>query len=162
MRYHTGLPAGTPFDVGIWATNWQLTSWGTSLRPVEIKQSDVEGRPNLFANPTEAYRSFRNALAGEVGQRNLFRIPSYFALDIGLSKSFKMWYSENHRLQFRAEVFNITNTQRFGTISNFSLNQDPFKNGTPAADFGRYTGSQTPIGETRPGRVMQFALRYTF
>jgi hypothetical protein len=162
MRYHTGLPAGTPFDVGIWATNWQLTSWGTSLRPVEIKQSDVEGRPNIFANPTEAYRSFRNALAGEVGQRNLFRIPSYFSLDIGLSKSFKMWYSENHRLQFRAEVFNITNTQRFGTISNFSLNQDPFKDGTPAADFGRYTGSQTPIGETRPGRVMQFALRYTF
>lgn len=162
FRYHTGLPAGTPFDVGIWATNWQLTSWGTSLRPVDIVNRDVEGRPNIFANPTEAYQSFRNALAGEVGQRNLFRLPSYFALDIGLSKSFKMWYSENHKLQFRAEVFNITNTQRFGTIANFSLNQDPFKDGTPSADFGRYSGSQTPVGETRPGRVMQFALRYTF
>jgi len=162
FRYHTGLPAGTPFDVGIWATNWQLTSWGTSLRPVEIINRDVEGRPNIFANPTEAYQSFRNALAGEVGQRNLFRLPSYFSLDIGLSKSFKMWYAENHKLQFRAEVFNITNTQRFGTIANFSLNQDPFKDGTPSADFGRYSGSQTPVGETRPGRVMQFALRYTF
>lgn len=162
FRYHTGLPAGTPFDVGIWATNWQLTSWGTSLRPVQTLHSDVEGRPNIFANPTEAYRSFRNALAGEVGQRNLFRIPSYFALDMGLSKSFKMWYAENHRIQFRAEVFNVTNTQRFGTIANFSLNQDPFKDGTPSTDFGRYSGSQTPIGETRPGRVMQFAFRYTF
>ncbi|HEU4873467.1 MAG TPA: carboxypeptidase-like regulatory domain-containing protein [Pyrinomonadaceae bacterium] len=162
FRYHTGLPAGTPFDVGFWATNWQLTSFGTSLRPVEILQGDVEGRPNIFANPTEAYRSFRNALAGEAGQRNLFRIPSYFTLDIGLSKSFKMPYAENHKLQFRAEVFNITNTQRHGTIANFSLNQDPFKGGTPATDFGRYSGSQTPIGETRPGRVMQFALRYTF
>ncbi len=162
FRYHTGLPAGTPFDVGIWATNWQLTSFGTSLRPVDTVNRDVEGRPNIFANPTEAYRSFRNALAGEVGQRNLFRLPSYFTLDIGLSKNFKMWYAENHSLQFRAEAFNITNTQRHGTIANFSLNQDPFKDGTPAADFGRYSGSQTPVGETRPGRVMQFVLRYTF
>jgi hypothetical protein len=161
FRFHSGLPAGTPFDVGQWATNWQLTSFGVRLREVATANRDVDGRPNIFANPTEAYRSFRNALAGEVGERNVFRIPSYVALDLGLTKTFNMWYAENHKLQFRWEVFNVTNTQRFGDISNFSLNQDPF-NGTPSADFGRYIGSQTPIGETRPGRVMQFALRYTF
>jgi hypothetical protein len=72
-----------------------------------------------------------------------------------------MWYAENHRLTFRWEVFNVTNTQRFGSISSFGLNLDP-QEGTPPSDFGRYTGSQTPIGESRPGRVMQFALRYQF
>jgi hypothetical protein len=72
-----------------------------------------------------------------------------------------MWYAEGHRLTFRWEVFNVTNTQRFGTVANLSLNLDP-QIGTPSPDFGRYTGSQTPIGESRPGRVMQFALRYVF
>jgi len=161
FRYSTGLPAGTPFDVGFWATNWQITSWGTRTGPVETGNRDVGGSPNIFANPTAAYRAFRNARAGEVGERNVFRIPSFVSLDAGLSKTFKMWYAENHRLQFRWEVFNVTNTQRFGVLSDFSLNQNPFS-GDPNPDFGRYIGSQTPVGENRPGRVMQFALRYIF
>jgi hypothetical protein len=161
FRWHSGLPAGTPFDVGFWNTNWQITNFGVRLRDTETCQDDVDGSPNIFCNPTDAYQSFRNSRAGEVGDRNVFRIPSYIVLDSGLSKTFKMWYSENHRLQFRWEVFNVTNTQRFGTLSNFSLNQNPNEN-TPEQDFGRYVGSQTPTGENRPGRVMQFALRYTF
>jgi hypothetical protein len=59
------------------------------------------------------------------------------------------------------EVFNVTNTQRFGTISSLGLNLDP-QTGEPTADFGRFTGMQTPVGEDRSGRVMQFALRYRF
>jgi hypothetical protein len=161
FRWHSGLPLGTPFDVGFWNTNWQITNYGVRLHDVNTCQSDVDGSPNIFCNPTDAYRSFRNSRAGEVGDRNVFRIPSYINLDSGLSKTFKMWYSENHRLQFRWEVFNVTNTQRFGVVSNFSLNQNP-NEGSPDPDFGRYIGSQTPIGENRPGRVMQFALRYTF
>jgi hypothetical protein len=170
MRYNSGLPLGAPFDVGFWATNWQLTSNGVRTRSVsednDPNVADPTGtspglRPNVFSNPTAAYRSFRNALAGEVGDRNTIRIPSYFSLDLGLHKSFNMWYAENHRLTFRWEVFNVTNTQRFGSISSFGLNLDP-QEGTPPSDFGRYTGSQTPIGESRPGRVMQFALRYQF
>ncbi|HJU56004.1 MAG TPA: carboxypeptidase-like regulatory domain-containing protein [Pyrinomonadaceae bacterium] len=161
FRWHSGLPAGTPGDVGFWNTNWQITNYGVRLRNAQTCQSDVDGSPNLFCNPVDAYQSFRNSRAGEVGDRNVFRLPSYIVLDSGLSKTFKMWYSENHRLQFRWEVFNVTNTQRFGTLSNFSLNQEP-QLGEPDPDFGRYVGSQTPIGENRPGRVMQFALRYTF
>jgi hypothetical protein len=170
MRYNTGLPLGSPFDVGIWATNWQLTSNGVRTRPVTEQNvpnvADPTGttpglRPNVFADPNAAYRSFRNARAGEVGDRNTFRIPSYFALDAGLHKSFKMWYAENHRLTFRWEVFNVTNTQRFNSISSFGLNLDPQLGDAPA-DFGRYIDSQTPVGESRPGRVMQFALRYVF
>jgi hypothetical protein len=76
-----------------------------------------------------------------------------------------MWYSETHRLQFRWEVFNVTNTQRPGRIANLSLNQDPFDASNPegrSEDFGRYIGSQLPVGESRSGRLMQFALRYIF
>lgn len=72
-----------------------------------------------------------------------------------------MPYSETHHLQFRWGVFNVTNTQPFGFIFGFSAAQDPYL-GDPRSDFGRYFGSQKPVDETRPGRVMQFALRYVF
>jgi hypothetical protein len=42
------------------------------------------------------------------------------------------------------------------------LEQDPFAAATRSHNFGRFAASQTPVGETRPGRVMQFALRYRF
>lgn len=164
FRFNSGLPTGSPSDVE-WATNWQLTSNGVRTgQPLAICHRDVAGVPNVFCNPTTAYQSFRNARAGEVGDRNIdeLRLPSYISLDAGLSKSFKMWYAEGHQLQFRWEVFNVTNTQRFGVIDALSLNPDPFLSTQPSASFGNYIGSQTPVGETRPGRVMQFALRYTF
>jgi hypothetical protein len=72
-----------------------------------------------------------------------------------------MPYSESHHLQFRWEVFNLTNTQPFGQVFALSGAQDPYT-GEPGSDFGRYFDSQKPVGETRPGRVMQFALRYVF
>jgi hypothetical protein len=163
-RYNTGLPSGAPGDIQ-WATNWQTQSDGVRVRDVKSSpSSNVDGRPNLFSNPLEAYRSFRNARAGEVGDRNLatIRLPRYFVLDAGLSKSFKMPYAEGHQLQFRWEVFNVTNTQPFGVIAGLALLPDPFNASEPSADFGRFSGSQTPVGESRPGRTMQFALRYSF
>jgi hypothetical protein len=110
-----------------------------------------------------AYQSFRNARAGETGDRNVLRGPSYISLDAGLMKTFKMPW-ENHTLQFRWEVFNVTNTQRFdgNTISDISVGQDPFQGGQPGSDFGRFTSTQTPLNETKAGRIMQFGLRYQF
>jgi hypothetical protein len=121
------------------------------------------GSPNLFSDPVAAYRSFRNARPGEVGDRNILRMPSYISLDGGLYKTFKMPW-EGHTLQFRWEVFNVTNTQRFDglTIADLSLGTDPFRGGNPNTDFGRFTSTQTPLNETKSGRVMQFALRYQF
>ena len=44
-----------------------------------------------------------------------------------------------------------------------SLPQDPFIfKPTAGSDFGRFTSTQTPLNETKAGRVMQFALRYEF
>jgi len=163
-RWHSGLPTGSPGDFE-WATDWQSQSNGVRIRDVRSGNCpNVGGFPNVFCNPTEAYRSSRNAQAGEAGDRNIttLPLPSYFAMDAGLSKSFRMWYAEGHRLQFRWEVFNVTNTQRFGLISTLGLNPEPFAANQAPEDFGRYIGSQTPVGEKRPGRVMQFALRYQF
>lgn len=173
-RLHSGLPIlnaqGAPFEQGTWATNWQISSSVVRLRDVKSDNvanvADPTGqnqglRPNIFADPAAAYRSFRSPRAGEVGDRNILRLPRYFVMDAGLSKTFKMPYAESHALQFRWEVFNVTNTQPFGVIFAMGAAQDPYL-GSPGADFGRYFDSQKPVGETRPGRVMQFALRYVF
>jgi hypothetical protein len=56
----------------------------------------------------------------------------------------------------------VTNTQPFGVLAGFTLLPDPFNASAPSANFGTFSGSQTPVGESRPGRTMQFALRYSF
>lgn len=165
FRWNSGLPIQTPFDCCVWATNWNVQSNGVRVQPVQSSPTSngPDGQPNVFSDPTAVYRSFRNARPGEVGDRNVLRAPGYISLDMGLYKSFKLPW-EGHALQFRWEVFNVTNTQRFDglTISDLSLDVDPFRGGSPTSDFGRFTSTQAPLNETKAGRVMQFSLRYTF
>ncbi|MEW6128823.1 MAG: TonB-dependent receptor [Acidobacteriota bacterium] len=159
FRWNGGLPVQTPFDAQQWATNWNVQSNG--VRVVPIESSPTRGgklAPKLFANPEAAYKAFRNARPGETGDRNVLRIPAYIALDMGLGKSFNMPW-ENHKLQFRWEVFNVTNTQRL-TVVNFSrttfgLDIDPDLTAPPPTWANLDTVQGTP-------RVMQFGLRYTF
>ncbi len=166
FRWNSGLPIPqAPVDCCVWATNWNVQSNGVRVRPVQASPTRAadNGTPNLFSDRVAAYQSFRPARPGEVGDRNSLRMPSYISLDMGLYKSFKMPW-EGHALQFRWEVFNVTNTQRFDglTIADLSLGSDPFLGGNPNSDFGRFTSTQAPLNETKAGRVMQFALRYTF
>ncbi len=162
FRWNSGLPIQTPVDCCVWATNWNVQSNGVRVNPV-VSSPTSSGTPNIFSDPQAVYRSFRAARPGEVGDRNVLRAPGYIALDMGLYKTFKLPW-EGHTLQFRWEVFNVTNTQRFEglTISDLSLGQDPFLGGNPNSDFGQFTSTQAPLGETKAGRVMQFALRYQF
>jgi carboxypeptidase family protein len=164
FRWNSGLPIQTPFDCCVWATNWNVQSNGVRVQPVQSSPTSngANGTPNVFSDPVAVYRSFRPARPGEVGDRNVLRAPGYISLDMGLYKSFKI--KEGHALQFRWEVFNVTNTQRFDglTIADLSLGSDPFLGGNPTSDFGRFTSTQAPLNETKAGRVMQFALRYTF
>ncbi|MEW6210645.1 MAG: carboxypeptidase-like regulatory domain-containing protein [Acidobacteriota bacterium] len=162
FRWNSGLPVQTPFDAAQWATNWNVQSNGVRVRP--FKASPTRGGasdPNLFSNPKEAYNAFRNAFPGETGDRNVLRLPGYVSLDMGLGKSFTMPYNEKHKLQFRWEVFNVTNTQRLTlttvTRSNLGLNQDSqVPTSDPGPAFGKLDGIQGSP------RVMQFGLRYTF
>jgi hypothetical protein len=103
----------------------------------------------VFPDPQAALDAFRYALPGEAGMRNILRGDGFFNIDMGLSKRWKMPYAEGHSLQFRWEVFNITNSVRFDVQSHYSELDS-------VTDFGNYTGLLT-----NP-RVMQFALRYEF
>lgn len=158
FRYNTGYPIRNFFDDSGWATNWQIKGGGFLVDPAETgnnKTSGVGGRPNLFADPVAAYKSFRSPLPGDTGSRNMLRYPSYITLDAGLAKSFQMPWSENHKVTFRWDVFNVTNTARFTTIALNSLGYLP-ERGNPPASWANFTQQQGSP------RVMQFAFRYEF
>ena len=113
----------------------------------------------------------RNAYPGETGPRNIFRVPGYITLDAGLDKSFAIPGKEGQALQFRWEVFNVTNTQRLAGPSGFGVSAiDPFMQGqfglaaitTAPTNFGVLSTTQKPLGESKAGRTMQFALRWQF
>lgn len=159
-RWNSGLPITAPSDGNQWATNWNAQSAGTLISPITFK-TDRTTR-SVFADAQTALNSFRNARAGETGQRNIFRLPGYSTLDLGLSKSFAMPWHEGHKLQIRLEVFNVMNYQYFNadtfTLESYALPQDSDLPTTGAPDgFGQ-------IFSTIQGnpRRMQFGLRYSF
>jgi len=159
-RWNSGLPTSAPFDAAQWATNWNAQSAGTLIKPLTFKTN--RSTQSVFADAKAAVNSFRNARAGETGQRNVFRLPGYSALDMGLSKSFNMPWNENHKLSVRWEVFNIMNYQYFFadtfTRESFGLPQDSDLPSTdPAPNFGQIFSSI----QGQPRR-MQFGLRYSF
>jgi hypothetical protein len=160
-RWNSGLPAPNFFDDARWATNWNAQS--NVVRTRRLQSCPNRGgadAPKLFGcDPVGAYQSFRNAFPGESGDRNVFRLPGYVSLDLGLSKSFGLPWGENHKLQIRWETFNVTNTQHFGKMdisrTGTGVTLDP-STATPPSNWSNFTGIQgTP-------RVMQFGFRYSF
>jgi hypothetical protein len=103
----------------------------------------------MFSNNTSAFNSFTPPLPGFSGARNQIRGEGYKGLDLGLSKRWLMPWSEKESLQFRWEVFNVTNTPVFN-VQTASL---ALYNSTT---FGNYTSL------LNNPRVMQFALRFEF
>jgi len=161
FRWNSGFPHFSPYDDARWATNWNAQSSGVRIRPV---QTCPTRGGKLFGDCLfDAYRSFRGAFPGETGDRNVFRLPGYVNLDMGLSKSFDLPWSESQKLQFRWEVFNVTNTQRMGAIdtsrSGFGLQLDPDKI-TSVDDIPTNWSNFTAI-QGQP-RVMQIGVRFTF
>lgn len=159
-RWNSGQPISSPFDAAQWATNWNVQSNGTAIRPVNF--TAVRSTQNVFVDPQAAFNSFRNARPGETGQRNNFRGPGYSAMDLALSKTWKMPFNEKHAFQFRMEVFNVTNVQYFDaqsgnyTRSSYGLPQDP-EGAQASSDFGKiYVSTQ---GNPR---FFQFGFRYSF
>jgi len=161
FRWNSGLPIFSPYDDARWATNWNAQSSGVRLR--DVQSCPTQGGKLFGACLFEAYTSWRGALPGETGDRNVLRLPGYVNLDLGLTKNFDMPWSENQKLQIRFEVFNVTNTQRMGDIdssrSGFGLQLDPDQitnvNQIPT-NWSNFTGIQ---GQPR---VMQIGARFTF
>jgi hypothetical protein len=152
--------SGLPFSVGDgsrWSTDWELSSFATpngNPIPATVSAHNAPavsgaGGPNLWTNPKAALAGFSETMDGQTGSRNSLRGDGFFNIDSGLYKTFSMPYNEHHKLQFRWESYNLTNTVRFDpNAANLSL--------TSTAKFGQLS---TQLGSPRQ---MEFALRYTF
>lgn len=154
--------SGFPFNVlgcGLcFPTNQTLVGnaeiLGTAGLPkTHTTKNAAQGFPSPFPDPDGARGSFRPAFPGEVGLRNRLRGDGYFAIDLGVGKSFILPW-EGHRLQFRWETFNLTNTPKFDTGS-ITATIDT------AGSFGRYNRTLATC-DGSAGRCMQFSLRYRF
>jgi hypothetical protein len=155
------LTSGFPFNVyncrSCWATNWNLQGNAMLVDPNDLPETEttrnaVDGRPSPFADPEDALAHFRRALPGEVGIRNELRGDGYFTIDLSIAKGFNLGIAD-HRLRFRWDIFNLTNTPKFDVGA---LNMFPDR-----AGFGRYDGTLATC-DAQAGRCMQFALRYEF
>ena len=127
---------------------WADWRGATAIGKVKGNTTRLPEGPNLFPDPEAAFQSFDYSRAGQTGSRNILRGDGILSLDMGLAKDFKMPW-EGHKLQFRWEVFNVSNTARFDVQT---INLDVSDRST----FGRYTST---LSEPR---VMQFGLRYEF
>jgi len=153
VQFSTATPVSVG-DGGNWATDWEISTYADQVAPVSTQTTknaaSVAGAsgPNLFANPKAALAAYDFALPGESGQRNVLRSPGPFAINMGLSKEFTLFTHNDtpHKLQFRWESFNLTNTVRFTGVS-LSLGS--------STTFGKFGSDSGP-------RQMQFALRYSF
>jgi hypothetical protein len=152
-RWTSGFPVNVGNVFGF-PTNWELTGNALLTGPVttgHFSVVDGNGNPNIsvFSNGNNALSSFSAALPGFSGARNQIRGAGYRGLDLGLTKRWTMPWSDGQSLQFRWEVFNVSNTPVFNVqTANVQMYQGPA--------FGNYTSL------LNQPRVMQFALRYEF
>lgn len=116
---------------------------------------DIVGNPLLRGGRSRAERiqrwfnttAFREPAPGTFGTigRNTLRGPGTATVDFSAFKRFPMPFSENHKLEFRGEFFNLINRVNLGNPTMARIN----------ANFGRITSAGEP-------RIVQLGLRYPF
>ncbi|MSO20661.1 MAG: hypothetical protein EXQ56_09410 [Acidobacteria bacterium] len=108
----------------------------------------VIGDPNGYFDVTQ-FAPSQLGFFGNLG-RNTMVAPGYATLDASIFKNIS--FSEQSRLQFRAELFNLLNRVNFGepTTSIYSTA------GGPIGTAGQITSTRTTA------RQIQFGLRYSF
>jgi outer membrane receptor protein involved in Fe transport len=98
-----------------------------------------------------------NLRADLTSPRNLFRTPGIWNVDGGIYKTFRLPW-EGHRLQFRAEFFNLFNHSNLYADPSSNLYTGSTTSNTVLAHRGVLPTSPT----TYERRNIQLALRYTF
>ncbi len=156
VRWTSGFPFNVYNCRSCWATNWNLQGNAALVDPgvlpdLATTPNAVDDRPSPFVDPEAALDQFRRVLPGEVGLRNELTGDGYFTIDVSFSKAIRLGGS--HRLRFRWDIFNLTNTPSYDV---YFLNSFPDRSG-----FGRYDGTYATC-DALAGRCMQFALRYEF
>jgi hypothetical protein len=150
FNYRSGLAFSSTtnsFPVGFVFNSPAQLNGSTSALDVGVH--DVGNTINLFRDPVAAAGVLRNPRHGEIGNRNNLRGPNLWIADMALLKNFRLPWSESHRLQIRAEAFNVFNHNNFGLPAAAAQNI----NGTT---FGQLTTSATA------SREFQFGIRYDF
>ena len=149
----SGLPFSTTttaFPVGF---NFNSpAAFNSDVQPV-VNIRDLNGAIQFFQDPRVVFNPaaptaglIRFPKHGEIGNRNVFRGPSFWNLDTALMKNWQMPWSESHSLQLRWEAFNLFNHNTFGLPAA----------GITGTNFGQITTTASAP------REMQFALRYSF
>ena len=160
-RWSSAFPFSV-IDTRGFTQNFLFNSNMVQTAPISSGLHKIAGAPYAFANPSDVVAGvqitpdvpanltpMRFAYPGEAGSRNNFRGQGYFGIDMGLAKSWKI--HEDMSLRFAWEVFNVTNSVRFDTNTNTSLD-----NGSDDGSFGLYRRTLTVP------RVQQFSLRFSF
>jgi hypothetical protein len=115
-------------------------------RPNQVLASpygDTSGRPGTNFLNSAAFAQAPNGTFGNVGRASI-QGPKTWQFDASLSRSFSI--TENQRLEFRAEAYNVLNS---------------FRPGNPATGFNNLATFGI-IRTALDPRVMQFALKYVF
>jgi hypothetical protein len=155
VRWTSGLPFSIQDGVG-WTTNWDFRSNMVQTGPIKMhRHLNANGAPTAFADPATLQSQissgypWRQPYAGEAGSRNNFRGDGFFGIDSSLAKTWNLW--KENQLRFAWDVFNSTNSVRFDTNPNNSLDVL-----STDATMGVYSRTLTAP------RVQQFSLRYSF
>ncbi len=150
---HTGFPfsvgSGTfPIDFtqvapAVFIGNQSDLTAGVHVVPVPGSAPEIQ----YFSNPTNAQDAFTFPFGGGTGNRNEVRGPGYWNVDFAILKSFAMPWSESHKLEFRAEGFNLFNHVNFAPPSASILSP---------GNFGALSSTENDA------RQFQLALKYSF
>jgi hypothetical protein len=103
-------------NAGIYPTNYLSRASDSQGRRVATSSGsgyDQTGAPSLFAN-TNAVQSFQGQFPGTVGTAGILRGAKSINTDVSISKYFKLPI-EGHRLEARAEAFNVFNNVNFSS-----------------------------------------------
>lgn len=103
--------------------------------------------PAAFAQPAKATAIGQTDYGVLGGSPTQYLGPGYHRLDLSLFKEFRT--SESTHLEFRTEVFNLTNTPQFAAPS--------FTDFTNTSNFGRITSLRDGANDPRQ---IQFALKF--
>jgi hypothetical protein len=167
-RFLGGTSKGLDYVIGGWQVN-STTSWQSGLpftptvsgtncsvnagpcRPDRVGNPDVSSpdRNQWFQGGVGSDSPWAKAAAGEFGnaKRGSLRGPSFFQSDLSVFKKFGL--TENVRVEFRAEAFNIFNHVNLG-LPNSQVDD---------VNAGKITGLQFPNAKMRQ---WQFGARLVF
>ena len=116
--------------------------------PIGFGTTDLNGDGSGFS---DAYQGNSDRFPGE--SRNSDRLPWSTTFDVGLQHQFEI--SENTKIEFRADVFNVFNAENLSGYSNNATQSNQIQGGSAAS--GLFTQRNAS-----PPRQFQFGVRYLF